>query len=382
MGEMVWGENMIYSENPEPSLKDFTALMKRTDNFLNEEAKTHESYYSNRNDKKLEEDVCRALNESAKGTDFENSIHLISGAKFPDIVAHDFYGVEVKSTISNHWTSTGSSILESTRIQSVERIFMTFGKLGSPVEFRSKPYEDCLSDIAVTHYPRYKIDMNLEKGETIFDKMNISYDELRKLENPVVPVSEYYKSKLKPGESLWWASDSNDTAEDTVPITVKLFSILEKEEKANLCALLTVFFPSIFENGRANKTKYDNPSLWLLTHKGIISTHIRDEFSAGGQVDLPTKTGIFVKMPAIFGRVKKHQKLIEETIRMASSQSLSENWGKQVDEDDRLGQWIDLCSSSFSCGNKSEYEKAKNVLERIFSIYEMGDVDLKVADKH
>ncbi len=371
---------MIYSENPEPSLKDFTCLMERTDKFLNDEAKTHESYYSNRNDQKLEEDVCRALTESAKGTVFENSIHLVSGAKFPDIVAHDFYGVEVKSTISNHWTSTGSSILESTRIPSVERIFMTFGKLGSPIEFRSKPYEECLSEIAVTHYPRYRIDMNLRKGETIFDKMGIPYDELRKMDNPVVPVSKYYKSKLKPGESLWWASESNDTTEETVPFIVKLFSVLDREEKDNLRVLLTVFFPSILGNGQS---KYDNPSLWLLTHKGIISTHIRDEFSAGGKVDLPTKAGILVKMPAVFGRIEKHRDLIEETLRLSSTEALSENWGVLVDNKNRIGQWIDLCSSSYSCGDSAEYEKTKTVLNRIFSVYESNDVfNLNVADSH
>lgn len=371
---------MIYSENPEPSLKDFTCLMERTDKFLNDEAKTHESYYSNRNDQKLEEDVCRALTESAKGTVFENSIHLVSGAKFPDIVAHDFYGVEVKSTISNHWTSTGSSILESTRIPSVERIFMTFGKLGSPIEFRSKPYEECLSEIAVTHYPRYRIDMNLKKGETIFDKMGIPYDELRKMDNPVVPVSKYYKSKLKPGESLWWASESNDTTEETVPFTVKLFSVLDREEKDNLRVLLTVFFPSILGNGQS---KYDNPSLWLLTHKGIISTHIRDEFSAGGKIDLPTKAGILIKMPAVFGRIEKHRDLIEETLSLSSTEALSENWGVLVDNKNRLGQWIDLCSSSYSCGDFAEYEKAKTVLNRIFSVYESNDVfNLNVADSY
>lgn len=356
---------MIYSENPEPSLKEFSDLMTRTDKFLNEEAKKKEDYYSKRNDRKLEEDVCRALNESAKGTVFENSIHLISGAKFPDIVAHDFYGVEVKSTISNHWTSTGSSILESTRIPSVERIFMTFGKLGSPIEFKSKPYEECLSEIAVTHYPRYKIDMNLKKGETIFDKMGIAYDELRKMDNPVSLVSKYYKSKLKPGESLWWASESDELAEETVPFTVKLFSVLDKEEKDSLRVLLTVFFPSILGNGQS---KYDNPSLWLLTHKGIISTHIRDEFSAGGKVDLPTKYGVLVKMPAVFGRIDKHRNLIKETLEFSSVQSLSETWNVRVEESNRLEQWIDLCSQAFACGNQSEYEKSKSVLNTIFSI--------------
>ena len=360
---------MIVSENSKPDVSEFRELMQKTDEYLNVEAKTRESYFQKRNSQLLEEDVCEALKVCAKNTKFDGSIELISGAQFPDIVAAKYYGVEVKSTIKNHWTSTGSSILESTRIQSVERIFMTFGKLGSPVEFRSKPYEECLSEIAVTHYPRYKIDMNLKKGETIFDKIGISYDELRKLENPVAPVSKYYKSKLKSGESLWWTADSDNLSEqqeESVPITVRLFSSLDKEEKDVYRVQMVTLFPTLLGNV---SSKYDQPSLWLLTKKGIISTHIRDEFSAGGKVDMRTKGGIIIKMPAIFGRIEKHKKEILETLEYTSSTILSENWNVEV-RNDRLIQWCELCAENYSQGIKDEYEKALNILYNVFSISE------------
>ena len=85
----------------------------------------------------MEDDVKSALEECAIGTPFENTIEKISGQKFPDIVAAKFYGVEVKSTKENHWTSTGSSILETTRVADVERIYMTFGKLGGKNSFQN-----------------------------------------------------------------------------------------------------------------------------------------------------------------------------------------------------------------------------------------------------
>ena len=185
---------MIVSVNPKPAMPEFVSLMKRTDELLNHDALQRPRYYASRGGNPLEDDVKAALDECAKGTVFENTIEKVSGQKFPDIVAARFYGVEVKSTKDNHWTSTGSSILESSRIADVERIFMTFGKLGgNPIEFLSRPYEECLSGIAVTHMPRYLIDMRLRKGETIFDKMGVSYDELRLMENPVAPVSKYYQ---------------------------------------------------------------------------------------------------------------------------------------------------------------------------------------------
>ena len=367
---------MIVSENSKPEIKEFQKLMQKTDKFLNNEAKNREQYFQKRTAQLLEEDVCNALKDCSKGTKFENTIQLVSGAQFPDIIAADCYGVEVKSTIKNHWTSTGSSILESTRIPNIERVFMTFGKLGNPVEFRSRPYEECLSEIAVTHYPRYKIDMNLKKGETIFDKMGISYDDLRKMDNPSEPVARYYKSKLKPGESLWWSPDVENIQEETVPITVKLFSSLDKEEKDIYRVQMVSLFPTLLGSCQS---KYDNPSLWLLTQKGIISTHIRDEFSAGGQVEMKTQTGIIIKMPAIFGRIERFKEEIIRTLNFTSVQTLSENWKTKV-KNDRLHQWCELCSKNYAQGNKIKYDTALSVLHKIFHFYFMQDTVRYIAD--
>ena len=368
---------MIVSENNEPALIAFQNLMKKTDKYLNAEAKGHEDYFAKRTAQLLEEDVFSALKDCAKGTDFESTIQLVSGAQFPDIRISDFYGVEVKSTIKNHWTSTGSSILESTRDMNIKRIFMTFGKLGKPVEFRSRPYEECLSDIAVTHYPRYRIDMELKKGETIFDKIGMSYDELRNLENPVEPVSKYYKSKLKPGERLWWATDSIE--ESTAP-TVRLFSTLDIEEKERIRVLLYAMFPEILGN---SIDKYNNSSLFMLTRYGIINPSFRDMFSAGGKVDLPLRTGVLVKMPAAFGRIQKYKDLIQETLAETPIQTLSENWGVLVDEKNRIGQWCDLCAAQYATTKDSlGYDVALEVLENIFSLYRIDENEtICVAEK-
>ena len=363
---IFWKGRMIVSENTEPELIEFQRLMKKTDAFLNKDAKNHESYYQKRKAQLLEEDVRDALEACAKGTKFEKTIQLISGAQFPDIQIKNFYGVEVKSTIKNHWTSTGSSILESTRDTNIHRIYMTFGKLGHPVEFRSRPYEECLSEIAVTHYPRYKINMELKKGETIFDKIGVSYDELRKLDNPVEPVSNYYKSKLKPGEKLWWASDS--TIDDqTVPMTVKLFSRLEPDEQEKIRCMLYALFPQILGKGN---DKYNEPALYLMTRFGIVNPSFRDMFSAGGQEELPLRTGVLVRMPAAFGRIAKNKDLIKETLDETSEKALSENWGIPVHSKNKLLQWIDLCASKYaSTNNNLGYETAVEVLEKIFNIY-------------
>ena len=154
---------MLISVNPHPTIDEFRILMRRTDEALNKDALLRPDYYVTRNGNPLEDDVKNVLEKCAKGTPFDGTIKKVSGQRFPDIVAANYYGIEVKSTKDNHWTSTGSSILETTRVNGVERIYMTFGKLGGrPIEFLSRPYEECLYNIAVTHMPRYLINMSLK----------------------------------------------------------------------------------------------------------------------------------------------------------------------------------------------------------------------------
>ncbi|MEZ4858769.1 MAG: hypothetical protein R2781_08150 [Flavobacteriaceae bacterium] len=71
--------------------------------------------------------------------------------------------------------------------------------------------------------------MNLEKGETIFDKINISYDTLRNKKNPIKSFTDYYKSKLKPGQDLWWIDQNNEKASNLV---INIWNNLGATEKA------------------------------------------------------------------------------------------------------------------------------------------------------
>ena len=223
---------MIVSTNGRAKLEDFEILMKNVTAKLNDDSRSRAAYFMKRNAQLLEDDVCECLKICAENTQFANTIYKASGLKFPDIVAGKCYGVEVKSSKDDNWTSIGSSVNESTRIEGVERIFLTFGKLQHPVEFRTKRYEDCLSGVAVTHYPRYKVDMTLNDGETVFDKMNTTYDELRKTDNPVGNIISYYKSQLKPGERMWWAAEED--AVDAGELKIRLADSLTPSEKQRI----------------------------------------------------------------------------------------------------------------------------------------------------
>lgn len=323
---------IIVSTNPNPLMQDFEDLIKRTSDFLNLDAQKNASYYIDKNAQKLESVVFEILKEKSIGTKFENSIELVSGKNFPDIVANKFYGIEVKSTTNDHYTTIGGSILESTRIESVERIFLAFGKLKKPIEFIFRPYEECLSDISVTHYPRYKIDMKLGHGETIFDKMNTSYNNLRQSSNIMDRVTKYYRSLLKEGESLWWIG--RDYEKD-MSVIVRLWSSLEKREKDKMIAYGCALFPEIAGSN------YSRFALWLVTQKGIVNTNIRDGFSAGGKIKFTSECDKEIIVPAFFGRILNFKDTIKEIILGEDKKILEEFWKINVSEN-RVRQWLNL----------------------------------------
>jgi hypothetical protein len=354
---------MIISENRNPSLEEFSSLVLAATALLNDEAKENEKYYLTRNAQLLEKDVYRALTQSAVNTKFQDTITVVSGQKFPDIVAAKYYGVEVKSSKDDKWITLGGSVNESTRVENVERIYLTFGKLLSPVEFKSRPYEDCLSEVVATHYPRYKIDMSLDRGQTIFDKMQLSYNELRQTGNPVSEIVKYYKSKLKPGESLWWI-DNGDTVDNnaTATLIVRLWSSLSKAEKDTLTKSIIIFFPEIFG---AYPKKYERAALWLASRHGVVSTSMRDTFSAGGTVTIVTQKSGFKDVPQIFGHIYDFAADIRLQIAVTDENLLCEMWNVSAIDSNRISQWIATVSENCRLKN-CDAELCEKILTAIF----------------
>ena len=361
---------MIYSSNTHPSIVEFQELIENCINFLNDDASRNEDYYLERNGKLLEDDVFDALNRCAMGTSFQNTIQKISGQKFPDIIANGFYGIEVKSSKKNNWTSTGSSILESTRVPGVERIFLIFGKLHKPVEFKARPYEECLSRIAVTHMPRYLIDMNLSPNDTIFKKMEIEYDVLRNLDDPIKPVSEYLQKQLKPGEKLWWATrDDNETVSSPI---LRLWSYFDAIQKNDYISKGFAFFPEVIRGD------YNRYCMWLIQECGVVNPNIRDGFSAGGKISISLESGSrwnvikesyppVAEYPAVYGRLIKHKDQIAQILLSTPVFELENYWQKEIDNNDIIGEWCELMATE--SGQLIGYGLAWEALNIIFDGY-------------
>ena len=354
---------MIISNNRNPSLSEFKNLVDAATTRLNDDATKRLAYYLNRNAQLLEDDVKEALDTTAKGTVFEGTIEKISGQRFPDIVAAKYYGVEVKSSKDEKWITLGGSVNESTRVEDVERIFLTFGKLMDPVEFRSRPYEDCLSDVVVTHYPRYKIDMNLSAGDTIFDKMNTTYNDLRLTSDPVGKIVDYYKSQLAYGESLWWTgkSSQHEQLDESTFMKIRLFNTLPTEEKDKIRNIGLSLFPDVLS---ASNKKYERFALWLAANHRVISTSTRDIFSAGGRRNVYVSVGseVAAEVPRIIAHICENSTEIAMNIFNTAESVLCETWCVGKIGDDRIEQWIDCVANLCSIQNVS----VRTILNRYF----------------
>lgn len=356
---------MIVSVNSDPNRSEFDLLLGATINELNVHAKKSSKKVATLLGRNLEPYVKDVMTDLAVGTVFENSIELIGGQKFPDIVAKKYYGIEVKTTTQNHWKTTGNSVLESTRIDNVERIFMLFAKLATPIEFRCRPYEEVLSEVVVTHSPRYLIDMNLEPGKTIFDKINMPYNTLRTNENPIRPIVDYYKSKLKPGEDLWWMDADNTNKASN--IIIRIWKELTKEEKLDIQIKAMVYFPNMFSN---STSKFDKLPVWLVSHHSVVCKNIRDLFSAGGKSDFLFGEGVYHRLPKMIFNMFDNISDIVEVLLNTPAFELSEYWETKTTEKTKFFDWVNIVSEYSKKIQDIKHLDIKQILTELTQSYQ------------
>ena len=95
---------MIISANSEPNRKEFNSLLDSTLIELSSQVNKSPKSISKLLGRDLEPYIKDVMSDLAIGTSFENSIELIGGQKFPDIVAKKYYGIEVKTTTGNEYS--------------------------------------------------------------------------------------------------------------------------------------------------------------------------------------------------------------------------------------------------------------------------------------
>ena len=285
---------------------------------------------------------------------YDGKVEYKKGAHtFPDIQCGRF-GAEVKTTKSNKWLGMGNSIMEGTRAQGVEEIFVVFLKKGGIPEIRIREYDKVVSDIKVTHSPRYSINMELKDGESIFSQLNIEYDDFRNDKNKINILKNYYREK---GEATWWID--NQTGESITSMGVVPFDTLPKIDKHKYMVELYALFPEILESD------YGGASVYLVTKYGIHDKSFRDKFSAGGSEIVSFQE----KKEDVSKNIYKLLSMIEDVVNFLRKNPdiIREEWG--TDEKDIVSLWFKQCELSLAKDNKlkkpsfSLHEYYKNKME-------------------
>jgi enamine deaminase RidA (YjgF/YER057c/UK114 family) len=258
---------------------------------------------------------------------------------FPDIAIGRF-GIEVKFTLNDTWRSIANSVLETNRLEAVEKVYLVFGKMGGKPSVQWGDYAKSVIHVRTSHVPRFEVELFTDRS--LFDMMDIGYDAFRQLAMPekMQYIRNYARTRLKQGERLWWLEDSTETAH-ALPIQARLYTSLSPEEKLTLRAEAALLCPSIVETGRS-RNKYDDVVLYLLTWHGVVCHQARDLFSAGSVANPHNDDtgGVYIE---------RALQLIENQMREAALRMddalFVEYWKESVPPDQRIRRWLEKADS-------------------------------------
>src|SRR5690606_10177857 len=113
-------------------------------------------------------------------------------------------------------------------------------------------------------------------------KMGTDYDTMRNSKNPVKAIRSYYRTQLREGEAVWWIDDDLQKTSTLSPV-IKNLTSLDASLRDTIKADIFILFPEVFSS---SSHKYEKIPAYLAARYGVVSSSLRDQFTAGGQVDI------------------------------------------------------------------------------------------------
>lgn len=311
--------------------------------------------------------VKRGVDWALKTMKLEEIVDYTPGGHgFPDIVIvgddGNKFGIEVKSSSSlgNKWRLNGNSVLGSTREPDICKTVIVFGKVrGEKSLFRAKEYEQCIANVVVTHSPRYLIDLDIDEGNSFFDRSNLTYSEINDSDQPIKLITDYFVSI---GQTAWWLAEST-------PAAIQMFGKLECVERGKLMGYAFAHFTEIFSNSGAKFYRY---MTWLASEKSIIDPALRDRFTAGGKANVYLEHVTYNKLPRIFQKLHEYRKYTIDELQNADLEKLKIDWEMipMVSFKQRLEQWATMVFSQIPNQEVEHVDKKKMVLDIILDSLE------------
>ncbi len=330
--------------------QDFDRVIDEILKYLENDCKQNPDSYR-KSGEDFEPCVYRATSATLNHFGLKDKIDYTPGGHgFPDIVISgeegNKFGIEVKSSSStgNSWKINGNSVLGNTRVPGIRKNMIVFGKMrGVDSLFRAREYEKCIANVAVTHSPRYLIDLDVEDGDSFFDKSHLTYMEVSKSEQPIKRITEYFRSI---GQTAWWLAEST-------PAAIQTFSELPRLEQRRLMGYAFAHFPEVFSN---SASKFKNLASWLVLENSIVDPSLRDRFTAGGRKTVEAGNLIYPKLPQIFTNLREYHVEVLRELENADLEKLGEHWGIIPSPilERRIKQWVSITAEKIDIRSLGE----------------------------
>ena len=87
--------------------------------------------------------------------------------------------------------------------------------------------------------------------------------------------------------------------------------------------LLFTRFPEVFSN---SPQKFHRSIMWLVTDRGVVSPSLRDNFTAGGHMDIVLGNRTYKDPVRIFHNLHDYREWVIKSLEEASADELEEDW--------------------------------------------------------
>lgn len=313
---------------------DFILILQSTASQLEQEAKTKKFTNSKSFETRTREIIASELSKRNSELEVNFNSHA---QEFPDICLGK-YGVEVKFTEKDTWSGVANSISQGMKDNTVEEVYILWGKMGGEPSVKFRPYEEVVYHVRTSHVPRFEINMNAT--ESFFSKFDIPYPEFNTLsiDEKMDMVRRYVRKKLASGtHQHYWHLESQHIDSDNVT-SVKFFNDLDDNLKLRLVIEEMLLFPQII-SPTATQSELDLRILHFFhKHRVLYPSDYSLFISYGVHISDSSSIRRFVK---------DNHSAIESVLSNLSLHYLRlySNWGKKK-HDITVSKWLEYVERS------------------------------------
>lgn len=232
-----------------------------------------------------------------------NIIHHVKGHAFPDVIVQGTpIGIELKGTRMG-LSFNGNSVIGSTFVEGVKKVYLYYW-IADQQMFGFVDYFDAVIAPVVTHSPRFRLKIDLKKGEGMFGlgqgQIGLAEDIVFSPEgiNADKIISWMRDKAESSGQAAWWMGDRSYVSDLPVNQGLRIGrNELTSVEKKDILEKGFLYFPELLST-RADK--FNGFISWGISLYGVVLN--RDFFTAGGKVLFEDEMGKSLLFSQIYNK--------------------------------------------------------------------------------